>query len=133
MRLLRKALDEHGKALRGSKVVMLGVAYKKDIADYRESSAIKILELLQKRGVEVVYHDPFVPEIENGHGVDAPAAPANRSVELTDEVLDGADAVMVITDHSSIDWDRVREHAAVVIDFRNVYAGVERSDRLFKL
>ena len=69
---LRKALDAHGKGLRGAKVLMLGVAYKKDIADYRESSAIKILELLQKRGVEVTYHDPFVPRIEDGHGVDAP-------------------------------------------------------------
>lgn len=133
VRLLRKALDEHGKALRGSKVVMLGVAYKKDIADYRESSAIKILELLQKRGVEVRYHDPFVPRIEGGHGVEPPAAPADESVELTNDVLDEADAVMVITDHSSIDWDGVRERAKVVVDFRNVYAGVERSERLFKL
>jgi UDP-N-acetyl-D-glucosamine dehydrogenase len=133
VRKLRKALDAHGRSLRGSKVVMLGVAYKKDIADYRESSAIKILELLQKRGVDVVYHDPFVPEIEDGHGVDAPDAPANRSVELTDELLRGADAVMVITDHTTIDWERVREIAPVVIDFRNVYGDVPRSDRLWKL
>ncbi|MCW2956574.1 MAG: nucleotide sugar dehydrogenase [Thermoleophilia bacterium] len=63
VRLLRQALDDHGKALRGARVLVIGVAYKKDINDYRESSAIKILELLQKRGVNVVYHDPFVPEI----------------------------------------------------------------------
>jgi UDP-N-acetyl-D-glucosamine dehydrogenase len=133
VRKLRKALDAHGRSLRGSKVVMLGVAYKKDIADYRESSAIKILELLQKRGVDVVYHDPFVPEIEDGPGVDAPDAPANRSVELTDELLRGADAVMVITDHTTIDWQRVLELAPVVIDFRNVYGDEPRSDRLWKL
>ncbi|MCW2920871.1 MAG: nucleotide sugar dehydrogenase, partial [Thermoleophilia bacterium] len=77
VRLLRNALDAHGKAMRGARVLVIGVAYKKDITDYRESSAIKILELLQKRGVEVVYHDPFVPEIEGGHGVTPPAAPAN--------------------------------------------------------
>lgn len=133
VRLLRKALDQHGKSLRGAKVLMVGVAYKKDIADYRESSAIKILELLQKRGVEVVYHDPFVPRIEDGHGVDAPAAPADASVELTDEQLRDADAVMVITDHSQVDWQRVLDHAQVVIDYRNVYRDQPRSDRLWKL
>ena len=133
VRKLRKALDAHGKSLRGSKVVMVGVAYKRDIADYRESSAIKILELLQKRGVDVVYHDPFVPEIEDGHGVDAPEAPANTSVELTDELLDAADAVMVITDHTDIDWQRVLDRSRVVIDYRNVYKDTPRSERLWKL
>jgi UDP-N-acetyl-D-glucosamine dehydrogenase len=133
VRQLRHALDEHGKALRGAKVLVLGVAYKKDIVDYRESSAIKILELLQKRGVEVTYHDPFVPEIEAGHGVEPPAAPANVSVELTDEALRSCDAVMVLTDHTTIDWDRVRELAPVIVDYRNVYAGVPRSERLWKL
>ncbi|MEO6867214.1 MAG: nucleotide sugar dehydrogenase [Gaiellales bacterium] len=133
VRKLRKALDSQGKAMRGARVLMVGVAYKKDIADYRESSAIKILELLQKRGVDIVYHDPFVPEIEDGHGVDAPAAPANRSVELSDAELDQADAVMVITDHSDIDWERLLERSKVLIDYRNVYAGVPRSERLWKL
>jgi UDP-N-acetyl-D-glucosamine dehydrogenase len=133
VRKVRKALDAHGKGLRGARVLMIGVAYKKDIADYRESSAIKIIELLQKRGVEVVYHDPFVPEIEDGHGVDAPAAPANRSVELTDAELEAADAVMVITNHTDIDWQHVLERSKVVIDYRNVYPDVPRSERLFKL
>ncbi|MCW2955654.1 MAG: nucleotide sugar dehydrogenase [Thermoleophilia bacterium] len=133
VRKLRKALDAHGKGLRGAKLLMIGVAYKKDIADYRESSAIKILELLQKRGVEVRYHDPFVPRIEDGHGVDAPAAPADVSVELTDAELEAADAVMVITNHSEIDWERVLDKSQVVIDYRNVYAGTPRSERLWKL
>ena len=133
VRKLPKALDAHGKGLRGAKVLMVGVAYKKDIADYRESSAIKIIELLQKRGVEVRYHDPFVPRIEDGHGVDAPAAPADVSVELTDAELEAADAVMVITNHSEIDWDRVLDRSKVVIDYRNVYAGTPRSERLWKL
>jgi UDP-N-acetyl-D-glucosamine dehydrogenase len=133
VRKLRKALDAHGRSLRGSKVVMIGVAYKKDIADYRESSALKILELLQKRGVEVVYHDPHVPVIEDGHGVDAPTAPANESVELTDALLAEADAVMVVTDHSGVDWQRVLDRSRVVVDFRNVYAHVQRSDTMWKL
>jgi len=133
VRKLRKALDAHGKSLRGARVLMIGVAYKKDIIDYRESSAIKILELLQKRGVDVVYHDPFVPEIQGEHGVEPPAAPANVSVELTDAELDAADAVMVITDHTTIDWVRVRERASLVVDYRNVYSGEQRSETLWKL
>jgi UDP-N-acetyl-D-glucosamine dehydrogenase len=133
VRMLRKALDHNGKAMRGAKVLMVGVAYKRDIADYRESSAIKILELLQKRGVEVVYHDPWVPQIADGHGVDAPAAPADRSVELDDELLDSVDAVMVVTDHTGIDWQRVLQRAPLVIDYRNVYKDQPRSERLWKL
>ncbi|MCW2962452.1 MAG: UDP-N-acetyl-D-glucosamine dehydrogenase [Thermoleophilia bacterium] len=133
VRLLRNALDAHGKAMRGARVLVIGVAYKKDITDYRESSAIKILELLQKRGVEVVYHDPFVPEIQAGHGVEPPAAPANISVELTPEELDRADAVMVLTDHSGIDWQHVLDSSPLVVDFRNVYAGTPRSNQLWKL
>lgn len=133
VRQVRKALEAHGKVLRGSKVLVLGVAYKKDITDYRESSAIKILELLQKKGVEVTYHDPHVPEIEGGHGVEPPAAPANRSVDLTSEALRSSDAVMVLTDHSDVDWDQVRAEAHVIVDFRNVYAGVPRSEKLWKL
>ncbi|MBC7462008.1 MAG: nucleotide sugar dehydrogenase [Thermoleophilia bacterium] len=133
VRLVRQALDTHGKALRGARVLVLGVAYKRDIADYRESSAIKILELLQKAGADVVYHDPFVPEIEGGHGVTPPAAPANMSVELSDGELSRADAVMVLTDHSGIDWQRILEACALTVDFRNVYAGTPRSDTLWKL
>jgi UDP-N-acetyl-D-glucosamine dehydrogenase len=133
VRKLRKALDTHGKALRGARVLMLGVAYKRDITDYRESSAIKILELLQKRGVDVVYHDPFVPVIEGGHGVEPPASPADRSVELTDAELDRADAVMVITNHSTIDWQHVLDRAKVIVDYRNVYADEPRSEQLWKL
>ena len=133
VRMVRKALDAHHKSLRGARVLVLGVAYKKDIIDYRESSAIKILELLQKRGADVVYHDPFVPVIEGGHGVEPPEAPADRSVELTDEQLRDADVVMVVTDHTQIDWRRVRETAPLIVDFRNVYADEPRSDRLWKL
>lgn len=133
VRKVRKALDAQGRSLRGANVLVIGVAYKKDIADYRESSAIKILELLQKRGANVTYHDPFVPLIEDGHGVDAPSAPADRSVDLTDEALRSADAVMVITDHSQIDWQHVLELAPLVIDYRNVYSDIPQSERLWKL
>jgi len=133
VRMARKALDAQGRGLRGARVLMLGVAYKKDITDYRESSAIKIIELLQKRGADVVYHDPFVPEIEGGHGVEPPAAPADRSVELTDAELERADVVMVVTDHTDTDWDRVIAKAPLVVDYRNVYKDMPRSDTFWKL
>ncbi|MBX6332910.1 MAG: nucleotide sugar dehydrogenase [Gemmatimonadaceae bacterium] len=111
------ALNEVGKPLKGSRVLVLGVAYKKDIDDLRESPALEILDLLSKKGVDVQYHDPYVPEIvDDGH---TPAGAVGRSVPLDDAVLREADAVMVVTDHSNIDYARVRRLASIVIDTRN--------------
>jgi len=101
-------------------VLVLGVAYKKDIDDLRESPALEILDLLSQKGVVVTYHDPFVKEIvADGH---TPAGAVGRSVALTDKALREADAVMVVTDHSSIDYQRVCDHAQLVIDTRNACA-----------
>ncbi len=133
LRKIRKALDSHRKSLTGSKLLLLGVAYKRDISDYRESPALKVLELLQKFGADVTYHDPFVPEIEDGHGVTAPQGNARRSVSLTDDVLRQADAVVVLTDHSDIDYEHVLETTPLVVDFRNVYPDRSSDERLWKL
>jgi len=115
------ALNAAGKALKGSRVLVLGVAYKKDIDDLRESPALEILDLLSQKGVDVRYHDPFVPEIvDDGH---TPAGAVGRSVELTDDELREADAVLIVTDHSVVDYDRVVRLAAVVIDTRNATGG----------
>jgi UDP-N-acetyl-D-glucosamine dehydrogenase len=117
---LQDALNEAGKPLKGSKVLVLGVAYKKDIDDLRESPALEILDLLTNKGVVVSYHDPYVPEIvADGH---TPAGAVGVSVPFTDAALSAADAVMVVTDHSSIDYDRVCNHAHLVIDTRNACA-----------
>lgn len=117
---LQDALNEVGKPLKGSKVLVLGVAYKKDIDDLRESPALEILDLLTNKGVIVSYHDPYVPEIAaDGH---TPAGAVGVSVPFTDAALSAADAVMVVTDHSSIDYDRVCRHAHLVIDTRNACA-----------
>jgi UDP-N-acetyl-D-glucosamine dehydrogenase len=114
------ALNEVGKPLKGSRVLVLGVAYKKDIDDLRESPALEILDLLTRKGVRVSYHDPYVPEIiDDGH---TPAGAVGRSVDLTDEVLRGADAVMIVTDHTAIDYERVCALADIVIDTRNACA-----------
>jgi UDP-N-acetyl-D-glucosamine dehydrogenase len=96
-----------GKSLAGSKILVLGVSYKPDIGDMRESPALKIIELIGNAGADVAYHDPFVPEL--------------RELGLTSSPLDpGAhDAVVIVTDHSAIDYDRLVEEAKLIVDFRN--------------
>jgi UDP-N-acetyl-D-glucosamine dehydrogenase len=126
------ALNEDRKAMNGSRVLVLGVAYKKDIDDLRESPALEVIRLLQDRGAEVTYHDPFCTTIyDDGH------APVRglpmHSVELTDRVLAAADVVLVVTDHSTVDYGRVAEHASVVIDTRGALRGVEGQARVFGL
>jgi UDP-N-acetyl-D-glucosamine dehydrogenase len=110
-----EALNQRGRALRGAKILMLGIAYKKDVDDMRESPAIRLMELLEERGAEVVYHDPYVPRVPKmrQHSIDG------VSVPLTDEALANADCVLVATDHSSIDYQRVVERAKLVVDTRN--------------
>jgi len=106
-------LNEQGKAARGSTVLVVGVAYKKDIADVRESPAIDIIRLLQQRGATVVYHDPFVPHLREDT-VDL------RSVPLTPAQLAAADCAIIVTDHSTVDYALVARHARWVVDTRHV-------------
>ena len=101
------------KAMRGSRILVLGVAYKANIDDMRESPAIKIANLLRKRDAELVYHDSYVPEFI----VDGVSVP---SVELTEEEVAKADAVVVVTDHSNVDYHLVVRSAKLVLDTRNV-------------
>jgi UDP-N-acetyl-D-glucosamine dehydrogenase len=114
------ALNDEGKAVRGSKVCVLGVAYKKDVDDPRESPAFEVLEELERRGAAVSYHDPHIP-----------ALPAMRhhtirleSTPLTEDFLAAQDCVLVVTDHSAVDYARVARHARLVVDTRNALAGV---------
>jgi UDP-N-acetyl-D-glucosamine dehydrogenase len=114
---LQDALNDAGKPLKGSRVLVLGVAYKKDIDDLRESPALEILDLLSRKGAVVQYHDPYVPEIaEDGH---TPAGAVGRSVPLTNEAIRAADAIMIVTDHSGIDYEHVGALASIVVDTRN--------------
>jgi UDP-N-acetyl-D-glucosamine dehydrogenase len=107
------ALNDERKALRGSRILVLGVAYKKDIDDMRESPALDVMRLLEERGAEVVYHDPWVPSFrENGHEM--------HGVALTAERLAASDAVVIVTDHSTVDYQLVADHASLVIDTRNM-------------
>ncbi len=116
-----EALNARGKAMNGAKVLVLGIAYKKDVDDVRESPAVRIIELMQERGALVVYHDPYVPRVPRmrQHRLDM------VSVPLTDEALESADAVLVATDHSCVDYARVVERAQLVVDARNACKGVK--------
>ena len=106
------ALNDERKAVNGSRVLVLGIAYKKDIDDMRESPALDVIRLLEELGADVVYHDPYVPTFSE-EGV------THHGVELTDEALAGSDVVVIVTDHSSVDYQRVVDKAALVVDTRN--------------
>jgi UDP-N-acetyl-D-glucosamine dehydrogenase len=119
VRKVAQALNEEKKAVNGSRVLVLGVAYKKNIDDMRESPALDVIRLLESQGAEVFYHDPFVPKFrEDGH--------EHTSVALTDKELSSADAVVIVTDHSSVDYQRVVDLAAVVVDTRNATANLTK-------
>lgn len=108
------ALNEERKSVNGSKVLLLGVAYKKDVADDRESPALKVIELLVKEGAEVKYNDPHVERCEFSRGQ------FMHSTPLSDSLLGEADCVVIVTDHTAYDYDRVVDLAKVVVDTRNV-------------
>jgi UDP-N-acetyl-D-glucosamine dehydrogenase len=120
-------LNEERTAVNGSRVLLLGVAYKADVSDLRESPALDILRLLDEKGAEVRYHDPYVPEV-------ALEGRTWKSVELTDEELAGADLVVILTDHAVIDYARVVAKAQRVYDTRNAARGVrEGREKIRKL
>ncbi|MDQ6717163.1 MAG: nucleotide sugar dehydrogenase [Gemmatimonadota bacterium] len=112
-----RALNEDKKAINGSNILVLGVAYKKDIDDMRESPALDVIKLLEQQGGEVSFHDPYVASFrEDGE--------THTGVALTDEALRSADAVVIVTDHSNVDYQRVVALAPIVVDTRNVTAGL---------
>ena len=111
-----RALNSRRKPLNGSRVLVIGVAYKADVNDMRESPALKIIDLLAGQGAQVAYHDPHVPHLPKV---------GLQSVPLTAEVLHDLDVVAVVTAHSGIDWEMVAREAPLVVDFRNVVPPVD--------
>jgi UDP-N-acetyl-D-glucosamine dehydrogenase len=112
VRKLSEALNGQGKAVQGASVLVLGVAYKRNVEDIRESPALDIIRLLEGQGARVSYFDPHVPRFrEDGQEF--------RSVELTPEVVAAADCVMVVTDHTAVDYRMIKRHARLVVDTRN--------------
>jgi len=118
-------LNDLGKPLKGARVLLLGVAYKRDVDDVRESPALKVGDLLLKAGAELSFHDPYVPEVKIGERL-------LRSVELTEEGLSRQDLVIVTTDHSCVDYGFVEKHAQAVYDTRNALQG-RRSPKIRRL
>ncbi|MGH7476956.1 MAG: nucleotide sugar dehydrogenase [Longimicrobiales bacterium] len=115
---VQDALNWHRKAVMGSRVLVLGVSYKKDIDDVRESPALDLMRMLEDRGAEVVYHDPYVPVLrEDGHS-------EREGVALTAEEVRRADCVVISTDHSGVDYAWLVDNARLVVDTRNATRGL---------
>ena len=122
------ALNDEAKAVRGSLVLVLGVSFKRDVADMRESVAFEIIHRLQAKGATVLFHDPLCPLIAAHDHVPIDGLPL-QSVELSDALLARADAVVIVTDHSGVDYGRIARQARLVVDTRGVmrdFAGPAR-------
>ena len=115
---LQSALNQQaGKGLKGARILILGVAYKKNVDDTRESPSFKIMELLEGRGASTAYHDPYVPEIPRSR--EHPEFAGRRSVALTPETARGVDVALICTDHDGVDYRALVQHCPLVVDTRN--------------
>jgi UDP-N-acetyl-D-glucosamine dehydrogenase len=119
------ALNERNKSIKGAKVLILGVAYKKDVDDARESPALAIMDLFQKKGATILYHDPFIPSLPTFRKYHFKL----NSSPLTKTRLQRLDAVVVVTDHSQVDYAWVVRHAPLIIDTRNVTKNMKQWKR----
>jgi UDP-N-acetyl-D-glucosamine dehydrogenase len=114
-------LSEHlGRALKGARTLVIGVAYKKNIDDMRESPALKIIELLEKRGAVTSFHDPYFPEI--GPTREHPGFTGRKSAPLTAALLAETDVAVICTDHDGIDYQLIADRCPLIIDTRNAFA-----------
>ncbi|WP_066290276.1 nucleotide sugar dehydrogenase [Bacillus sp. FJAT-29937] len=121
-----QVLNEDGKALRGAKIAVLGVAYKKDIDDVRESPVLKIVELLEHHGADYTVVDPYVKSFRS-------CDQQVETVELSKELLNDADLVLVTTDHTDFDYNMIAQESKVIFDTRNALKGIEKPNKYIKL
>lgn len=119
VKLVQHALNLEKKAVNGSKILILGVAYKNDIDDMRESPALSVIDLLRAKGADVSYHDPFVPEVTFDHAYTIGDGEPLYSQELTDAAIQDSDCVIICTGHRNIDYGRVCLHSKLIVDTRN--------------
>lgn len=133
VKLVTDALNSERKSVNGSRVLILGVAYKKDIDDMRESPALSVIDLLRAKGADVRYHDPFVPEVHFDHAYTIGAGDPLYNQELTDEEIKSADCVIICTEHSGVDYQRVLELASLVVDTRNALSEDARNGSKAKI
>jgi UDP-N-acetyl-D-glucosamine dehydrogenase len=121
--LVADGLNDARKSMNGSRVLLLGVAYKKDINDVRESPALSIIDRLRAKGADVRYHDPFISEVRFEEAHTESGGEPLQSVALTDDELKAADCVVIVTDHSQIDYAKICQLSALVVDTRNALGG----------
>ena len=118
-KLAADALNDDKKAVNGSKILILGVAYKNDIDDMRESPALSVIDLFRAKGADVVYHDPFVPEVTFDHAYTIGDGEPLYNQDLTDELIESADCVVICTAHKTVDYAQVLELSNIIVDTRN--------------
>src|SRR6476659_5696585 len=136
VQLVSDGLNDDRKAMNGARVLLLGVAYKKDIDDVRESPALSIIDRLRSKGCNVRYHDPFVAHLDFDDAHTAGSGDPLHSVALTDEELHASDCVVIVTDHSGTDYQRVCRLCSLIVDTRNALNGDVRrgsSARIIRL
>ena len=121
------ALNEDEKAIKGSRILLLGIAYKPNVSDVRESPALDIIHLLREKGAHIRYHDPHVPQVVTHAGK------TMTSESLSDETLAEADCVVIVTNHDDYDWEYLAENARLIVDTRNALKGVEGKGRVVAL
>jgi len=128
VQLVSDGLNDDRKAMNGARVLLLGVAYKKDIDDVRESPALSIIDRLRSKGCDVRYHDPFVKELRFDDAHTTGSGDPLDSVELTDEEIKQSDCIVIVTNHSAVDYQRVVNLASLVVDTRNALNGDVRNN-----
>jgi UDP-N-acetyl-D-glucosamine dehydrogenase len=124
---INSALNRQKKSINGSRILFLGVAYKPDIDDERESPALKIMDEVAKKWGTVMYHDPYIPAVHT------PEGRSFESVELTDELIEGVDCVVFVTNHSVFDVRNIVDKARLVVDLRNATKGIDDREKIYKL
>ncbi len=120
---VRSSLESRGETLEGANIMIIGVSYKKDVGDVRESPALHVIQELLSSDAKVEYHDPYVPELQLSEGLSL------SSVTLTDEILSQSDAVVIVTDHSSLDYSRILNSSPILVDARNATRFLSRDDK----
>jgi len=119
-----EALNSVGKAIKGSKILVLGLAYKKNVDDTRESPSLELIKLIMEKGAEVNYHDPFIPLIPIIRNYEIELT----GKELTSKTLQSVDLVLLATNHDGFDYDLIKKEAKLIVDTRGVY---KKSDKVF--
>ncbi|MCX7795408.1 MAG: hypothetical protein N2380_02655 [bacterium] len=123
-----RSLNTHKKALNGSKILVIGIAYKPNVADPRESPALKIIPELERLGAQVKYYDPYIEEIKISNKI-------YNSVTLTEEAIKDSDCILIVTDHDDIDYNLIYNNAKLIVDTRNAFRkrGIDIDRRVVRL